>query len=128
MTDGVERIVVVEPDISVVEVGDQVEVTERVISEVVEVAVAGGKGGKGDKGDKGDQGDQGIPGSGTFQFDYSQLLPSDTWVIVHNLGAAPNVTITDSSGSQVEGEVTYDSPNQVTVRFASAFSGTAHLS
>lgn len=68
-----------------------------------------------------------VPGAGG-SFTYTQTTPSATWVIVHNLGFYPNVTITDSAGDEVEGDVQYDSVNQVTLSFASAFSGVAHLS
>lgn len=68
----------------------------------------------------------GAVGAGSYVHD--QMTPSATWVIVHNLGFYPNVRIEDSAGSDVEGDVTQDSVNQMTVTFASAFSGKAYLS
>ena len=61
-------------------------------------------------------------------FNYVQLLPSDTWVIKHNLNFHPNVTVVDSAGTIVEGEIHYSDMNHLTLTFASAFSGNAYLS
>jgi len=59
---------------------------------------------------------------------HEQSIPSATWVIPHNLGFRPNVSVFDSAGRLVEGDVTHNSPNQVTVTFAAAFGGEASLS
>ena len=56
---------------------------------------------------------------------HTQGVPSDTLVVAHNLGVFPSVTVIDSAGTQVEGCVTYDSENQVTITFNAPFSGTA---
>jgi hypothetical protein len=40
----------------------------------------------------------------------------------------PNVTVQDSAGNIVEGEIAYTNTNSLTVSFASAFSGKAYLS
>lgn len=61
-------------------------------------------------------------------FVFDQSTPSATWVIVHNLGFYPNVYVQDSAGSDVIGDLVYDSTNQVTVYFGAAFSGRAYLS
>lgn len=53
---------------------------------------------------------------------------SDVWTIVHNLGFYPNVSVVDSAGTSVIGEVKYDSTNQLTVTFNGAFKGKAYLS
>jgi hypothetical protein len=58
---------------------------------------------------------------------YDQGMPSDTWVIVHNLGRNPSVSIEDSAGMNVEGEVTYNDKNTLTVIFSYSFSGYADL-
>jgi hypothetical protein len=49
---------------------------------------------------------------------HTQGTSSAVWVITHNLGWYPNVTVQDSGGSIVEGEIT----------FTGAFSGKAYLS
>jgi hypothetical protein len=61
-------------------------------------------------------------------YEYVQGAPSDTWVIAHNLGFKPNVTVVDSAGTIYEGEITYTNTVSLTVTFSSAFSGKAYLS
>lgn len=58
---------------------------------------------------------------------YTQSTASDVWEITHNLNKYPSVTIIDSSGNEVIGDVEYNSINQVTLTFAGAFKGTATL-
>lgn len=50
-----------------------------------------------------------------------------SWVITHNLGKYPSITIVDTANTEVIGEVTYNSINQLTVSFSAAFSGKAYL-
>lgn len=60
---------------------------------------------------------------------HNQNVPEPVWVITHNLAVqAINVTVVDSAGTVVQGDVVYDSPNQITLTFSSAFSGKAYLS
>jgi hypothetical protein len=61
-------------------------------------------------------------------FHYVQNIPSNSWTIVHNLGWMPNVTVQDSAGNIVEGEISYTNLHQLTASFSSAFSGNAYLS
>ncbi len=49
------------------------------------------------------------------------------WTITHNLGKRPSISIVDSAGSNVVGEVNYTSNNDLTITFSSAFKGTAYL-
>ena len=65
---------------------------------------------------------------GSYGFNHIQAVPAASWVIVHNLGFRPNVAVTDSAGSRVEGGIRHDSDNQVTLTFSGAFSGRARLS
>lgn len=58
---------------------------------------------------------------------HNQTIASDTWVIVHNLNKFPAVSVIDSAGNEVIGDVTYDDANQVTLRFEGGFKGTATL-
>ena len=60
-------------------------------------------------------------------FVYEQTEASAEWIIVHNLNKYPAVSIIDSAGDEVVGNVHYDSTNQVTITFAGAFKGTATL-
>lgn len=58
---------------------------------------------------------------------YTQNTASDTWVIRHNLGKYPSVTVVSSSGDEVLGDVHYDDINQVTLTFKGSFKGKATL-
>jgi hypothetical protein len=57
-----------------------------------------------------------------------QNQTSNTWVIIHDLGYYPSITVVDSGGTVVVGQVDYNSINQATVSFSSSFSGRAYLS
>jgi len=57
-------------------------------------------------------------------FTYEQVVPSASWVIIHNLSKYPAVSVFDGAGVLVEGTVTYDTVNQVTLTFSTAISGT----
>lgn len=76
----------------------------------------------------------GTPGTATevvvpdLAYAHTQGTASATWTIVHNLDFFPNVTVVDSGGTIVEGEITYTNRNQVVLTFAAAFSGKAYLS
>ena len=61
-------------------------------------------------------------------YHHIQGTPSNNWVITHNLNFNPNVTVVDSAGTNVEGEVRYVNGNTTVVAFQSAFSGDAYLS
>lgn len=65
-------------------------------------------------------------GSDAF-FEYDQVVPASTWVITHGLGKFPSVTVVDSSGDTVFGDVHFNDTNTVTVTFSGAFSGVAYL-
>ena len=78
--------------------------------------------------------DQGIYGISIFTKGYNdktykhvQGLSSATWNIAHNLGKFPSVTIKDSAGSIVIGEIQYNDDNNITLTFSGAFSGEAYL-
>lgn len=59
---------------------------------------------------------------------HNQPTASTNWAITHNLKMYPSVTVVDSSGTHVMGEVTYNTLNTATVAFTSPFSGKAYLS
>lgn len=62
-----------------------------------------------------------------LNFTYNQSPASAIWTITHNLNKFPNYTVIDSSGDEVEGDVTYINNTQLTLTFSAAFSGTAYL-
>ena len=58
---------------------------------------------------------------------FTQAIAAATWTIVHNTNRYPPVLVVDSANSVIEGDVSYDSLNQVTLTFSSAFAGVAYL-
>ena len=64
---------------------------------------------------------------GVDTFTFSQASASSVWVISHNLGKFPSITVVDSSGNVVVGFETYNNNNQITITFSAPFSGTAYL-
>ena len=58
---------------------------------------------------------------------HTQASPAATWVITHALGGKPSITIVDSAGTVVIGQIVYDSDTQITVNFTAPFSGFAYL-
>ena len=60
-------------------------------------------------------------------FVYTQAVSSDVWEIKHNLDKYPAVTVVDSGGSVVVGEIVYIDKNNIRITFASAFSGKAYF-
>ena len=59
---------------------------------------------------------------------HNQGSASSTWTINHNLNFYPNVTIQDSGGTIVEGEIAYTTRNTLIATFSASFSGKAYLS
>lgn len=58
---------------------------------------------------------------------HTQGVPSAVWTIAHGLGKFPAVTVTDSAGSAVHGDIEYLDANTVRLTFRSAFGGLAYL-
>ena len=77
-----------------------------------------------------DFGSTGLPAfeAQALAYEHTQGAVSNSWVITHNLGFKPNVTVVDSAGTIYEGEITYTNSNSLTVSFSQAFSGKAYLS
>ncbi len=59
---------------------------------------------------------------------HNQISASNTWTIAHSLGFYPSVTIFDSSAQEVEGAITHNDANNLTISFSATISGTAYLS
>lgn len=76
---------------------------------------------------KGDKGDQGIQGTTGGSYTHAQGVASAVWWITHGLNKSPSVTIQDSAGDTVDGDVTYTDPNNLVITFSAAFGGTAYL-
>ena len=65
--------------------------------------------------------------TGSDRHIHTQGSAATTWTVTHTLGGHPSVTVVDSTGTVVIGEVQYNSETQVTVTFSAAFSGSAYL-
>ena len=77
---------------------------------------------------KGEQGAQGEAGSGGDKsYVHTQSTSSSTWTITHNLNKYPAVSVIDSAGTEVMGDVLYMSTNKVKISFSGAFSGKAYF-
>lgn len=70
-------------------------------------------------------GELGLTGDKTYV--HHQSTPALVWDITHNLDKFPSVTVVDSAGAVVMGDVTYESKNKLKVAFTIEFSGSAYL-
>jgi hypothetical protein len=61
-------------------------------------------------------------------FSFTQAAPSSIWTIAHNLGFNPNVTAVDAALNTIEGDIQYNSINELTITFSAEVYGTAYLS
>jgi hypothetical protein len=64
---------------------------------------------------------------GDKNYIHDQGISSSVWTITHNLNKFPSVTVKDTAGEEVEGEVEHISVNQLTITFSASFSGVATL-
>lgn len=60
-------------------------------------------------------------------YTYQQYQAASVWRIKHNLEKYPSVSITDSSGNHVIGDVSYIDMSELLVTFSSPFAGRAYL-
>ena len=65
--------------------------------------------------------------TGDKHFVFTKSTPDSVWEITHNLDKYPSVTVVDSAGSVVIGDITYTSKSALKVTFSAAFSGKAYL-
>ncbi len=68
-----------------------------------------------------------VPGPPNTFYRFTQAVPASLWDITHSLGRKAAVTVTDSAGTPVEGEVEYVSNDRLTITFSSPFAGEATL-
>lgn len=68
-----------------------------------------------------------LTGSFKYAHIHTQTTSSASWSINHGLGKYPAVTIVDSAGSEVIGEVSYTDNNNLIISFTASFSGKAFL-
>jgi len=67
--------------------------------------------------------DGGGGGSGDKNRVHVQSMASAIWQVAHNLGKMVSVTVVDTGGNTVEGSVTHDDLNNVTIEFSAPFTG-----
>lgn len=65
--------------------------------------------------------------AGGTTYTHDQAVAAATWTVAHGLGRYPSVTVVDSAGTMVFGEVNYLDANTVQLDFSTAFSGKAYL-
>ena len=63
-----------------------------------------------------------------LSYTHEQTSANTVWTIYHGLGYRPSVTIFDSTAHEVEGAITHNDNNNVTLEFSVAITGTAYLS
>ena len=63
----------------------------------------------------------------THGYVHDQIAASKQWFVNHNLEKHPSVTIVDSAGSVVVGDIEYVDNLNVTITFTAEFSGKAYL-
>ncbi len=73
-----------------------------------------------------EKGDQGIIGQDLTHV-HVQNVASTTWTVSHPLNKFPAVSIIDSGGTIVEGDVNYVDINTVVITFSYQFTGTVYL-
>lgn len=57
---------------------------------------------------------------------HDQMIPAEQWTILHNLHKYPAVTIVDSAGNVVVGDIIYLSLDSAVISLSSGFSGKAY--
>jgi len=58
---------------------------------------------------------------------HNQQVASTSWVINHNLNKGVAVTVVDTAGNQVMGDMIINDMNTVTINFSAGFSGKAYI-
>lgn len=88
---------------------------------------AGVTGLAGPTGAQGLTGPQGVPGTGS-QYTHVQNDADDTWIVEHNLGYNPHVTVMVGDGLNLIGAITYTDVTTLEVAFTAPYAGVAYLS
>jgi hypothetical protein len=65
----------------------------------------------------------GSSGGGDLHYE-TTFSSSSSLTVNHNLNKKPAVTVIDSAGDEVEGDIDHTTNNQFTVTFSASFSGT----
>ena len=73
----------------------------------------------------GPPGPPGAPGGANYV--HNQSILADTWIVTHNLGRNPSITVVDSGDSVILPNIHYDNTNQVTLTFSAPTSGKVYV-
>lgn len=95
---------------------------------VVNDAIPGPRGPEGPEGPRGVDGKLGGLALEDVSYVHTQATPLAVWYVKHGLNFYPNVTVVDSAGSVVEGNITYLDRSSTVLSFGAAFSGEAYFS
>lgn len=98
---------------------EEITVTTGPPSAPVDITFAGTAGPAGPAGPAGAEGGH---------YRHTQSVAATVWIIEHNLGYRPAVTITDSAGTLNVGDVRHLDANTVRAEFINAFGGYAECS
>ena len=120
-----EEVVTPPPGYTDLDFGNPNEEANQVIDITLLPGVPGQRGPAGPTGATGATGPQGPSGQ---SFTYTPADARTTWIIAHNLGFNPNVTVSDSVGTEYFGQISYTNSNSLTLTFSQAVYGTAYLS
>ncbi len=103
--------------------------TKTKVTSVGVIGPAGPAGPTGPTGPTGATGPAGTSGAAAGTYVHTQSSASATWTVVHNLGYFPGgVSVVDSAGSKVYGDVTHTSTNQLVINFTAGFGGKVYIS
>ena len=73
--------------------------------------------------EQGPPGPRGLPGSGAAVAFEQVFAASTSWVVNHNLGAYPIVTLLTTGGAEIEAELVHTSVDQFVVYFVTPLAG-----
>lgn len=68
-----------------------------------------------------------VAASAFRSYTHVQGTASTTWYVEHEMGRYPSVTVVDSAGTMVIGDVSYNNENSLTITFSVPFSGKAFM-
>ncbi len=60
-------------------------------------------------------------------YTFTQTVPANVWLINHGLEDYPSVSVVDSAGTVVYGDLMYLDSNTLSIEFSAAFAGVAYL-
>lgn len=71
---------------------------------------------------QGEKGDPGVP----MWHTHSQIAPATEWIVNHNLGKMPSVTIVDTADTVIYGDITYIDLNTLKIEINYSISGKVY--